>query len=120
MSNLSDSNNSTPEIQEMRLANDLFEAVRKGWKTATVRMGVRDVKEGPMTFVGAQDPSVRHTVNVLAALSLRLGDLPDEVTQLDGAENAAGMIAVLERHYPDVTLDSVVTAVLFESSEASD
>ena len=110
---------STTPVQELQLADDLFEAVRQGFKQATVRRGARNIQEGPLTLVGARDNALRQDVTVLAAAVMPLREMPDDVAQLDGAANAAGMLDVLSRHYDDITLDSVVTVVIFERPAAA-
>lgn len=101
-------------MQNLMLADDLFEGLHSGLKKNTIRHGHRDIQSGRVlrfdSTGGTQEPFyvyVREIEHKTAA------ELTDEDARNDGAENAEILLEAMKRFYPDITPESPVTVIRF-------
>ncbi len=98
----------------MKLADELFVSLRSGVKRTTIRKGYREVQLGQLLFEGANDESLVESVKVTSVLHTTLGELPDDVLADDGFVSHIHAMRAMSRFYPNITLETEVTAITFE------
>ena len=104
-------------MQEIRFAKDLFELVKKGVKTSTVRNGIRDYTLGPVQCI-TDPPDKNDRVRIISKFitkielkTLKELTLEDAVNEYyDSVEHLVGR---LKQIYPDIVGDSEITLVTF-------
>ncbi len=106
-------------IDNLLLAEDLYEKLLAGEKEITLRLGYRDVRMGELVFAPTGDESRNIAVNVYMVVHAALRDIPDILLETEGFKNHEEAVAGLRRFYPDVNLDSEVTVILFELKKSA-
>jgi hypothetical protein len=99
-------------IPEIKLAGDLFPMLENGRKRATIRLGQRDIKLGRLDFRNV-DTQQTFGVHVREVRVKYAKDMTLDEAVLDCAESTDEMMERLERFYPDINGDSIITIVLF-------
>jgi len=100
--------------QTLKLADDLFPALRARRKKATVRNGHRDIALGPLVFEATNGGCADEEVEVHTVTTTTFDQLRDEHAKLDGCSSADELRAALRRFYPDLTAGSPVTVIEFD------
>jgi len=103
-------------FQELKVADDLFAGIDAATRRAMIRTGHRDIREGELLLRGVTYSTLARQVHVHRVKHIKLRELSDEDARGDGAANAQEMVALLSRYHPDVTPDSDITVVLFETA----
>lgn len=125
----------SPEVQQLRLANDLFPLFHGRVKKVTFRKGRRDIKLGSLAFVSTDpvDPDdlewdiftsmyddklqshfyMLQFVKVMRVEYMLAGDISEQAAQDDGFSSAELLIKGMRRFYPDFDADTEVTYIRF-------
>jgi hypothetical protein len=100
------------EIPTLKLANDLFDDLLAGYKTLTVRKGIRPIGPGPLIFEPVDDDGPEPVqVEVTETVIKRLRELTNQEAQVDGGGTAIDLAFGLQRFYPEINPDSVITLI---------
>jgi hypothetical protein len=102
-------------MQTLKLADDLMPLARDGYKRVTVRNGERDIVPGPMVFEATDGTEDDVHVNVLQSQVVLLRHTPQWALDGENLGTSDELWTVLERFYPQVTLDSKITCIEFEA-----
>ena len=89
----------------LRLAEDLVPYVIRGDKRITLRKGHREF--GPEVEIAG------YTAVVDSVEYFKLKDVPLEVLNDDGFENHDDALQGMKRFYPDITMETEMTAIRF-------
>ena len=100
-------------MQTLKLADNLFPAIREGYKRNTIRKGRRDIGLGLLRLEGAEDESLTIVVEVTSVTFIRLCNVSQEDMESDGFLDHADMLVQMRRFYPDITLATEVTVINF-------
>ena len=93
----------------VRLAEDLIPAMLSGDKQVTIRKGVREYEpEIEIAGYPAVVDSVEH---------YQLEAVPFEILLSDGFESFTDTLVRMERFYPDITAETMVTVLRFHLKE---
>ena len=102
-------------MQNLKLADDLFPDVGSGKKHVTIRAGRRDIWPGVLRFETTSGNPVDginyYNVDVCRVTVALVRDLKKADAQLDGFKNVDALLVGLQRFYPDMTNDSLVTII---------
>ncbi len=103
----------------IRLANELFPAVLSGEKKLTVREGIRSYSLGSACFIPSDSIDPRNfdldidiMINCLTYKKIK--DVTNKEALADGFKNAQHMLKGLQKFYPDIKEDDLVTLVWFK------
>ncbi len=100
------------EMQSLRLVWNLWEAAVEGSKTSTIRLGHRDIEaNAEIVLIDADDSRRRSVEYVREVMHGKLRDVPKVFLEGEALDSADEALAVLQDFYPEITLDSEVTAV---------
>ncbi len=124
-----------PEVQQLKLANNLFSLFHSRDKTVTCRSGRRDIKLGELAFLSTDpvDPDtwkwdvftraydaklqaqiyMVQFVKVLSVTYTLAGDVTEKEAQEDGFEGTVDLIRGMRRFYPDFDDNTEVTFIRF-------
>lgn len=101
-------------VTTLKLADDLVDRVVKGTKRITIRLGQRNIEVGKFLTLEATNgtlPSVQVYVEGLTVLPLELID--ETYIEADGYASHEDLIAGLQKFYPGINENSIVTLVMF-------
>lgn len=124
-----------PEVQQLKLANDLFPLFHSRDKRVTCRRGRRNIKLGSLAFL-SMDPAdpdalewdtftrayddkfqgqiyMIQFVKVLRVTYMLAGDISDQEARHDGFEGTVDLIRGMRRFYPDFNDNTEVTFIRF-------
>ena len=99
-------------MQNLVLAEDLFDRLESGDKLVTIRKGRRDIKLGELLFKSLKKDREQE-VEVLMVIYSKAQNVPDEILNEDGFANVDDMIEQMQRFYPDLDEDTEVTSIVF-------
>lgn len=103
----------TATKQVLKLADDLFPALKRRGKKATIRLGKRDIEPGVLTFEATNGSYADEDVEVTRVTYTFFAHLDDADAVKDGCATADELRAALKRFYPDARPSSLVTIVEF-------
>ncbi len=106
-------------IDNLLLAGDLFEQLLAGNKEAIIRLGYQDVRLGELVFKRTEDEDKSAAVDVFMVIHTEIRDVPEILLEAEGFKDYDEAVAGLRRFYPDVTLLSEVTVLVFELKKPS-
>ena len=89
-------------IQELMLADDLFEGIDDGTKQNTIRYGKRNIVPGVLRFVATDDNTETRLVEVTNVSYVRTGDITNEKAQSYGYYDKEDLIDVMRYYYPTI------------------
>jgi hypothetical protein len=101
-------------LTSLKLADDLFPGLLAGEKEVTIRLGERHIQEDSSLIFEATDggyPNV--SVLVDTVMVMPLNEVPEYFYQADGFESLDHMVESMQRFYPNITEESIVTIVGF-------
>lgn len=105
------------DMQSLKLADDLFDELRSGLKSGTVRAGRRDIQLGQLRLESVNGTRPDLVVDVIRVSFVRIKDLTQADADIDGAASPRELFeVVLRRHYPHLTEEDVVTVAEFRKS----
>ena len=97
---------------------DFMEKIKRGEKKATLRLGIKDYKEGEEVIIRCGDKIIGKAV-IREVNHKKFKDLSEEDVILDGYKNKEELKAALKRFYGEFSEDDVFTQLIFELSEIS-
>lgn len=100
-------------MQKLMLADDVFDALLDG-KYVTIRYGRRDLQLGDLLFESTDDTSRSAVVNVRIVYYSKLRDVMLVHLLNDGFKDYYDMESKMKRFYPNISLDSEVTTIVFD------
>lgn len=103
-------------MQALKLADALFIPLQYGLKTATVRLGKRDIVPGPLRFTGADNPQLTAVVQVTRVSYTCAENLTQDDAWSDGISDSAALRASLLRFYPGMQASDLVTVIEFDAT----
>lgn len=100
-------------MQQLVLADELWLDAVFGKKFITIRKGVRDIVKGPLRLeqLTTKDGT---TVNVTSAYVIPFQEIPLRHINMDGAADHEHMLEILQQFYPDMTMHTECTVVIWE------
>lgn len=98
-------------IQTIELNDSLFENVRNGSKTATLRKGKRDYQTGNTLLYGKKYCDM---IEVNDIKYKYFSTITDEDAQQEGYDKAFELKNIMKKFYPDITEDTLCTQVWFD------
>lgn len=106
---------SKTQIQELKLANNLFAGLHDGGKRVTIRRGRRDIQLGALVFSPvAADGTKPVRVEVTEVRYKRLKSVTNKEAQSDGFLDAKDMRKGMKKYYPGLKVAETVTFIIFE------
>lgn len=97
-------------IQKLELVDRRFDALVEGEKTSTVRLDEGRIEKGFMLYYSSS--RTRHAVVMVTDVDdVPLGKVGNIVGFDDHTPDNETMLAQMQRHYPDITLDTKVMLV---------
>jgi hypothetical protein len=96
---------------ELKFSSDSITAIKAGSKTATVRKGVRSFPNGLIKAVSTNNQAMVLT-NVVAT-SKKMSELTEADAKLNGSGSLDELKSDLDRDYPGIEPDDVVTVITF-------
>ena len=97
-------------MQRLPLADQFFPVVLSGEKTNTMRWREMRIIPGPLQFFSETDRYPDCTVMVVRCTDVPLRDAADLVN-MRAVWPDQKMLAAMQRHYPDITLDDLVQVI---------
>jgi hypothetical protein len=102
-----------PPLQALLLAEELIADTESGEKFQTVREGHRDYKPGKVVFACPEVAwATTKTITKVKHTTPRKCSVPDYKDE--GWNSREHMVEDLKRFYPDLTMDSPITVIVFE------
>ena len=108
------------QLQTLKLADTLVPLVWNEDKTATVRTGYRDIQPGALVLEAADGGWPDTLVTVTEVLHTTVADMPARALRAEGLFDTLALLNSLRCYYPDVTLESPVTAILWTDARFRD
>jgi hypothetical protein len=99
------------ETQKLILAEDVFDAIEDG-KLCTIRNGRRDIKLDKLVFESLTEKRIANAT-VHTVMFCALQDIPEGLFMNDGFKSVDDMLRKMKRFYPEITLESECTVVIF-------
>lgn len=100
------------KYKQLNFKKEYKEALKKGWKTATIRVNAH-VKPGDLIELVAGGVSCGYA-EVKSVVRKKLLELNDEDAKKDGFKNRTQLIKALRKHYPTLTPETYVYIISFE------
>ena len=117
---LDENNNPIPALpqQKLKLDDDLLLAIIGGdGERVTVRKGRRDIKLGPLMFVGAKDEGLKYVVEVIEVRYMKAYNIPDDVIKAEGFDNCIDFYEDMKKYYLDLDVSDEYTVIYFEIAD---
>ena len=96
------------------IKREYLSQIRDGRKKTTARLGRRNVRLGPLTFISGRESL---TVEVTGSLHKRVSQLTLEDALSDGFDSLEGLLRALRNFYPSMKETDWVTIVCFSLSD---
>lgn len=100
-------------MQKLLLANDLMDSVLKKEKTATCRLGARDILPGKLILQSATEETFKIRVNCTSVRLTTFDRITVAEAEAEGHTPKSLYLAMLE-FYPDMKPDDLVTYISWE------
>ncbi len=95
---------------------DFMEKIKRGEKRATLRLGIKDFKEGEDVIIKCGDRTIGRAV-IKEVHHKKFDELTDEDIRMDGYKKREDLKRDLERFYGHFSEDDVFTQIIFDLSE---
>jgi hypothetical protein len=106
-------------MQQLLLAEDLFQPILEGQKCLTIRKGIRPIERGPLFFISPTNSDDWVLVNVYDVIFKHFQDLTQADAQQEGVPDLYTLKQGMLRFYPDLIPTTDVTLVFFTYVECS-
>lgn len=107
-------------MQELLLSPDLFEKAKSGQKTATIRLGRRDIQLGDLVLRSNADPEKFITRTVRRVTYLAIRELTRQEVNILGYSSFMAMSKRFQEIYPDNESGGETEVTLIEWSHKDD
>ena len=97
----------------LNFSEDFTERILSGRKRATLRLGVKDYREGEEVILRAGE-RVLGKARILRVRTLRFSDLSQEDVEMDGYSSKRDLERDLKKFYGDFKENSIFTQIVFE------
>ena len=97
----------------LNFSEDFTEKIKKGEKTATLRLGVKDYHEGEEVIIRAGSEELGYA-KIIAVRLKKFSEITEEDAKIDGFKNKEDLKKELERFYGKFPSDAVFTQIIFE------
>ncbi len=100
----------------LNFSEDFTEKILKGEKKATLRLGVKDYREGERVIVRCGDREIGTAIITHVHLK-KFKEIGEEDAKLDGFESVESLRKALMKFYGDFEDEQIFTQIIFELSE---
>lgn len=105
----------TPPYILIAPVDNMWEAVKSGQKKITIRSGLRDYQVGDVTMLCCHIRNCAVMADIVGVYHGKLSTVPMEFIRADGFGDHENALQGMQRFYPDMTLESDVTVVLWDN-----
>ena len=97
----------------LNFSGDFTEKIIKGEKRATLRLGVKDYREGEIVIIRAGDREIG-MAKITKVRRVRLSELSDEDLRMDGYTDKEYLLRDLKKFYGYISEDAIFTQIVFK------